>query len=368
MAKVETMTYSKADEVADAKRIVKELLQTAIREKRQLDVTEERKLSYYQKIIKENEKGNDKMEKNLELREFENFLKDETQKTYVENRAGETLLANNGAVVPQYLAQQIVMKLNEQASLFADMMTYQTVNGELSVPRENAGNLSDLVFVGENVKLTPTAIQFDAVKVPTKRVGTAIKLTDQFLLESGVALLPYVTDLLVRRLTKGLDFHAIKGTDAVQGLDTLTVGEHGIAEKKVTAVTANDFIDMVAMMKPAYLAGAKFVMSRRMFANVSKLTDAGGAYILVLNFQQDRPVYRILGVEVQISDAMDDDKVYLVNMQEAYAKVIRNAVRVKRVTDDEENALSATQLFILDMFVGAKCVNGEPVCRMVVQA
>lgn len=400
MAKVESQNFMASPQCA--KNEVKKLLNRIIEEQRDFTNNEKQRFNTYYEFLSQsdkqkfdnliremntsifnieirenknqnqlemrNEKG-DKMKNNNQeyLQEFRSFLQDPTRKNYTEQRAGESLVANNGAVVPQYLVNEVVKILNEQSSLFADMKTYATINGELSVPREKAGNMSDLVFVGENVKLTPTALQFDAVKIQTKRCGTAVKISDQFIQESGVDLVPYVMELLTRRLTKGLDYHAIKGNESIEGLDTLTHETHGVVVKQVPAIKADDFVDMVAGMNPVYLAGAKFVMNRKMFAAVSKLVDGAGAYLLVLNFQQDRPVYKILGVEVQISDAMDDNKVYLVNMQEAYAKVIRNAIRVKRVDGDEENALSAMNLFILDMFVGAKCVCGEAVVRLVVQ-
>lgn len=368
--KVETYTVSKEEEIAECKKIMSNILSYAIEERRSMTELEERKYNQYKNRLteleqNENRKESEKMNKNLT--EFRNFLTDETQKTYVENRAGETLLADNGAVVPQYVAQHLVKVLNEESTLFADMNTFTVVNGELSVPREKVANLSDLVFVGENVKLAPSAVAFDAVKIQTKRCGTAVKVSDQFIQESGVQIESYVLDLLGRRLSKGLDYHAVKGTESIEGLDTLTKETHGVLEATTVAVTSDNILDMVTVMNPYHLQGAKFVMSRPMFQSISKVKDGQGNYLLQVSFRDERPMYRMLGIEVEVTDAMDDDKIYLVNMTNAYAKVIRNAVRVKKVDNDEENALSAMNLFVLDMFVGAKCVDGSAVVRLKVQ-
>ena len=369
LAKVETYTVSKETEIAECKEIMKNLLQGALKEQRSMSDLEQRKYDKYANRLAELETENRKESKsmNKNLTEFRNFLTDETQKTYVENRSGETLLADNGAVVPQYVAQHLVKVLNEESTLFADMNTFTVVNGELSVPREKVANLSDLVFVGENVKLAPSAVAFDAVKIQTKRCGTAVKVSDQFIQESGVQIESYVLDLLGRRLSKGLDYHAVKGTESIEGLDTLTKETHGVLETTVAAVSSDNILDMVTVMNPYHLQGAKFVVSRPMFQSISKVKDGQGNYLLQVSFRDERPMYRMLGIEVEVTDAMDDDKIYLVNMTNAYAKVIRNAVRVKKVDNDEENALSAMNLFVLDMFVGAKCVDGTAISRLKIQ-
>ena len=327
-------------------------------EKRSHDGLFEKKLKQNTKSKTVNLKGNDNM------KEFREFLLDENRKTYVENREGESLVSDNQVVVPNGLAGQVVLKVTEHSNLFADMQLYTCANGELSIPKEKADNLRDIVFVGENVKLTPEKVAFDAVKITTKRCGTAVKISDQFLMESGVNVESYVLDLLSRRLSKGLDYQAVKGTESIEGLDQLTTVTHGIVETTSPVITGDVFVEAVAQMNPTHLAGAKFVMNRKTFADVSKLVDGAGSYLLVLNFQQDQPVYRILGVPVEISDAMENNKIYLVNMNAAYAKVIRNNVRVKRVADDSENALAAMNLFIMDLFVGAKCVDGSAVVRI----
>ena len=370
MAKVvETLTISREEEIADCKKVMKNILNYALQEHRSMTELEERKYNQYKNRLTELENENRKESKQMEngLTEFRNFLIDDTQKTYVENRAGESLLTDNTNTVPQYVAQQMVKALTEESTLFGEMQTFNVVNGELSVPKEKVANLSDLVFVGENVKLAPSAVAFDTVKIVTKRCGTAVKVSDQFMQESGVQIERYVLDLLARRLAKGLDYHTIKGTESIQGLDTLSVESDGIAEQTVAAVTSDSLIDMVVAMNPYHLQNAKFLMSRKTFASVSKLKDGQGAYLLQTEFRDDRPMYRVLGVEVQVSDSMDNDKIYLVNMLNAYAKVVRNQVRVKKVDNDEENALSAMNLFVLDMFVGAKCVDGTAISRLKIQ-
>lgn len=366
---------------------INNIIDTAIAECRNLTAAEEKLVADYQQIInsydaeiKKEQRNHDglfekKLRQNTKsknvtvkgtdnMKEFREFLLDENRKTYVENREGESLVSDNQAIVPHGLAGQVVLKVTEHSNLFADMQLYTCANGELSIPKEKADNLKNIVFVGENVKLTPEKVAFDAVKITTKRCGTAVKISDQFLMESGVNVESYVLDLLSRRLSKGLDYQSVKGTESIEGLDQLTTVTHGIVETTSPVIAGDVFVEAVAQMNPTHLSGAKFVMNRKTFADVSKLVDGAGSYLLVLNFQQDQPVYRILGVPVEISDAMEDNRIYLANMNAAYAKVIRNNVRVKRVADDSENALAAMNLFIMDLFVGAKCVDGSAVVRI----
>lgn len=374
MAKVvETLTMSREEEIADCKKIMSNLLQGAISEHRSMSNLEQRKYDKYANRLAELKQLENENKQNggnkMENTEFKNFLLSDEKRSFVDYATDEearqlNTLADNGNVVTHTVAGEVIKRLNEESSLFAEAKLYVAQNQELNIPKEKAENVSQIVFVGEGVKLTSDKVSFDSVQCKCKRTGTAVKVSNEFLVTNSVNVENYVVDLLVRRLSQGLDYHMIKSeAEPIEGLDSLTVETHGIRE--VEAVLTSDvFVDMVAMMHPSLLNGCKFLMSRKTFANATKLKTSDGQYLVIFNFKKDTPAYEILGCPVEISDAMDDDKVYLVNMNRSYAKVIRQGVQIKRVNADEENVLAGTQMYVLDFQCGAVCVNGDGVVRL----
>ena len=184
----------------DAKASKKALLTQAIQEVRSLDDNQNEELRQLdEKIsdlqnqiqtaeeelrsnsVEENIKseGEGKMNKQeMELRAIENFIKNGV--VAEEIRATNTS-ANNTSIQPAYVQNEIVRRLEEVAPVFAKAQRYQATAGELRVPRENASNLWDYGFVGEDANVTEHAFSFDTCVLKQVRVGACVKVTQQLL-------------------------------------------------------------------------------------------------------------------------------------------------------------------------------------------
>ena len=360
----------------EAKASKKELLTKAVMEVRSLEATEneelrqlDEKISDLQNqiqtaeeelrsnVVEENIKteGEGKMNKQeMEIRAIENFIKNGVVSEEV--RATNTS-ANNTAIQPVYVHNEIVRKLEEVAPVFAKAKQYQATAGELRIPREDASNLWEYGFVGEDADVSEHAFKFDTVSLKQVRVGASVKVTQHLLNDVDVDIVGYVVDMLARRLGATLDHHAIVGTgvqgEDLQGLAGLTKATHGINEVEVSALDSDALMDAIHSMHPALLDGAEFLVSRATYNAIAKLKDASGQYILKLerSVAPEAPQYRAFGFPIHVSDSVEDNRVYFVNINRAFATMVKKGSQLVRISNDTQNALRGTHTFVIDAYV-----------------
>lgn len=360
----------------EAKASKKELLTKAVVEVRSLEASEneelrqlDEKISDLQNqiqtaeeelrsnVVEENIKteGEGKMNKQeMEIRAIENFIKNGVVSEEV--RATNTS-ANNTAIQPVYVHNEIVRKLEEVAPVFAKAKQYQATAGELRIPREDASNLWEYGFVGEDADVSEHAFKFDTVSLKQVRVGASVKVTQHLLNDVDVDIVGYVVDMLARRLGATLDHHAIVGTgvqgEDLQGLAGLTKATHGINEVAVSALDSDALMDAIHSMHPALLDGAEFLVSRATYNAIAKLKDASGQYILKLerSVAPEAPQYRAFGFPIHVSDSVEDNRVYFVNINRAFATMVKKGSQLVRISNDTQNALRGTHTFVIDAYV-----------------
>ena len=313
--------------------------------------------------IKDELKGDkEKMNQETEIRAIEQYLR---------GRDGEELRAvtanksaDAGAIKPDYIQNEIVKRLEEVAPLFAKATRYQTVAGTLAIPQEDAGNLFDYGFVGEDAEVSSKALGFKNVKLTQHRVGACVKLTQHLINDSVIDIVSYTVDLLARRLGATLDKEMVTGDgtgEHFKGLASAT----DVKTVTATALSVDVLLDAIHGLHPSMLAGAEFVMSRNDYNAVSKLKDASGQLVLMptRDVINNQPAYRIFGVPVSVSDACTDGTFHLVNVREAFACMIKQSAQLIRVTADSTNALNGTQLFVMDIYADTVVKNNQVIVK-----
>ena len=320
-----------------------------------------------EKIIEN--KGEIKMDKKeLELRAIENFIKNGVVEEEI--RATNTS-AGNTAIQPTYIDNEIVRRLEEVAPVFAKARMFPSTAGELKIPREDAQNLWEMGFVGEDADVPEKAFKFDTITLKQVRVGACVKVTQQLLNDAEIDIVSYVVDMLARRLGATLDRHAIvgTGTDDLQGLATLTKATHKVEEVSATALNADVLLDAVHAMHPALLSGAEFYMNRKTYNALSKLKDGDGYYILKLekSVAVEEPHYTVFGFRVNVTNDMPDNKVLFVNVGQACATMVKKGSQLVRISNDTQNALRGTHTFVIDAYVDFKLRDPQAVVVVKIQ-
>ena len=320
-----------------------------------------------EKIIEN--KGEIKMDKKeLELRAIENFIKNGVVEEEI--RATNTS-AGNTAIQPTYIDNEIVRRLEEVAPVFAKARMFPSTAGELKIPREDAQNLWEMGFVGEDADVPEKAFKFDTITLKQVRVGACVKVTQQLLNDAEIDIVSYVVDMLARRLGATLDRHAIvgTGTDDLQGLATLTKATHKVEEVSATALNADVLLDAVHAMHPALLSGAEFYMNRKTYNALSKLKDGDGYYILKLekSVAVEEPHYTVFGFRVNVTNDVPDNKVLFVNVAQACATMVKKGAQLVRISNDTQNALRGTHTFVIDAYVDFRLRDPQAVVVVKIQ-
>lgn len=302
-------------------------------------------------------KGENKMTKQeQEIRSIEKFIK--TGVIDEEVRATQTS-ANNTAIQPTYIDNELVRRLEEVAPVFSKARMYQSTAGELKIPREAEANLYECGFVGEDADVPEKAFSFDTISLKSVRVGAYVKVTQQLLNDVELDIVSYVVDMLARRLGATLDHHAITGAgtasshEDLQGLATLTNETDKVNEVKGAALDADVLLDAIHAMHPSLLNGAEFYMNRKTYNAVSKLKDKDGQYVLKLekSVAVEEPHYTVFGFRVNVTNDMPDDKVLFVNVGQACATMVKKGSQLVRISNDTQNALRGTHTFVIDAYV-----------------
>ena len=296
------------------------------------------------------------MDKNIEQRKaLEGFIRTK--------ECRDLNTSNGGAVIPTSISEQIVEKLDETAPLFGRVVKLTPVNGNLEILKEK--EVGQAGFVGESTDLDVSDFEFEKVKLEQRRAGTVIQLTQKLVNDSGVDIVDYANNILVRRLAKTLDRAMILGTVEQEQFEGLcnTPEECEVAPLGLE-VTIDDYMNTLNAMHPTLQGDAVWVMSRTEFNRISLKKDNLGNYYLTRDIIDGKPQYRLFGCEVCVSDDMaevEDVHAYLANFKEAFGGIIKKDMELKHINADTKNALRGSVTMILDVYADVKIKNEQAI-------
>lgn len=296
------------------------------------------------------------MDKNMEQRKaLEGFIRTK--------ECRDLNTSNAGAVIPNSISEEIVEKLDETAPLFGRVRKLTPQSGKIEILKEK--EIGQAGFFGEGEDLDISDFEFEKVKLEQRRAGTVIKMSQKLVNDSGIDIVDYANNLLVRRLAKTLDKAMILGTvekEEFEGLVNAPVecevaplgGEVGI----------DDYMNCLNAMHPTLQDKAIWVVSRTEFNKLSLLKDAIGNYYLTRDIIDGKPQYRLFGCEVCVSDDMaevENVQAYLVNVEEAFGGIIKKDMELKHINADTQNALRGSVTMLLDIYADVKIKNEQAI-------
>lgn len=296
------------------------------------------------------------MDKNMEQRKaLEGFIRTK--------ECRDLNTSNGGAVIPTSISEQIVEKLDETAPLFGRVIKLTPVNGNLEILKEK--EVGQAGFFGEGEDLDISDFEFEKVKLEQRRAGTVVQLTQKLVNDSGIDIVDYANNILVRRLAKTLDKAMILGTverEEFEGL--VNAPEECEVQPLDGEVAIDDYMNCLNAMHPLLQEKAIWVMSRAEFNKLALMKDKLGNYYLTRDIVDGKPQYRLFGCEVCVSDDMTEVEgvqAYLVNVEEAFGGIIKKDMELKHINADTKNALRGSVTMILDVYADVKIKNEEAI-------
>lgn len=237
-----------------------------------------------------------------EQRAFANFIRG----IKTEKRANNLDLGNNGAIVPQTIANKIIEKVKEICPIYSLSEIYN-VKGDLVIPYygENAGEDITCAYATEFTDLTSTAGKFTSINLSSYLAGTLTKISKSLINKSDFDLTNFVINKISGAIAEFIEKELLNGTgtNACQGILT---GVTNIVESSAGGkITADDLIDLQESVIDNYQKNAVFIMNRSTRKAIRKLKDGDGNYLLNRDFNAAWG-YTLLGKPVYTSDNMPE--------------------------------------------------------------
>ena len=243
-----------------------------------------------------------------EVKAFENYVRGFT----VHERAGELTKANNGAVIPTTIVNRIIKKVYDISPILEKSSKYN-VKGKLDLPYYPA-NSSTNITVGYKAEFTPIASStgnFSSIELEGFLAGALTKISRSLINNAQFDIVGFIVDEMAYQISRFIEGELLNGTDDyVEGLSGL---ENTMKSAETTGFSADDLIDLQALVKDVYQKDAIFIMSVNTRTALRKLKDDMGRYLL----QDDISLpfgKSLLGKPVYVSDNMADGKIYYGDM------------------------------------------------------
>ena len=235
----------------------------------------------------------------VEERAFENYIRG-----VVEERAETNLTkGDNGAVIPQTIANKIIKRVHEISPLYS-LATKYNVKGTLEIPYYPAdSNDIAMAYASEFVELESHSGKFGAIELSGFLAGALTKVSKSLINNSQFNIVAFVVNEMAETISRWLEGELLHGTEGkVDGMIK------GITQKvdtaAATAITADELIDLQDAIPDAYQGQACWIMNRATRTAIRKLKDNEGRYIL----NQDATTkwgYVLFGKPVLVSENME---------------------------------------------------------------
>lgn len=248
------------------------------------------------------EKQSDRAE--IEKRAFADYIKGKI----TEMRAGEQNIdiGNNGAVIPQSIANKIIDEVKDICPILAGADIYYS-KGTLKIPKWTKANSTHDITTGyasEFTELTADSGKFVSVDLNGFLCGSLVLVGKSVINNSAVNL----TDFVIRKVSEKISQFIEKelltgtGTNSAQGaLNTSNI----VTGASSTAITFDELIDLQSAVKQVYQKNACWTMNPKTFNAIKKLKDTTGRVLIEPDASKPFP-YILLGKPVYVSDNMPE--------------------------------------------------------------
>lgn len=260
-----------------------------------------------------------------ETRAFEQYLRGEA----VETRADANLTkGENGAVIPQTIANKIIEKVKELSHIYS-MATVYHIGGDLLFPvwgdDDNGENIS-CAYAEEFVDLESKSGKFTSVKLSGFLAGALTKISKSLINNSQFDIVSFVIRKVAEAISEFIERELIRGTEGK--MSGILDAEVGVTTASSTAITADELIDLTMSMPEIYAKNGTFIMHKTTLAALRKLKNKNDDYLLTRDITNPFG-WTILGRPVHITETMPqigagETPIVFGDMSGLYVKVTEN--------------------------------------------
>lgn len=237
--------------------------------------------------------------KETEERAFADFIRGRV----TEMRADEqnVTMSNNGAIIPESIANRIIDTVTELCPILAGAEMYH-VKGTLKIPKWTKVNGHDITvgFAEEFQELTADSGKFASVDLSGYLAGALTLIGRSVENNSSVNLVNFVVKKMSEKIAEFLENALLNGSTNTQGALSTS---NTVTATNADSLSFSDLVKLQSAVKQPFQKNACWTMNPETFTSVKLLTDANGRPLLEPDATKAFP-YTLLGKPVHISDNM----------------------------------------------------------------
>ena len=281
-----------------------------------------------------------------------------------EHRAENLTKTDNGALIPQTIANKIIKKVYDISPILEKTTKYN-VKGELKIPKykADADNIV-MAYNDEFTELESKAGKFTTISLTGYLSGVLSLLSNSLINNSQFDIVSFVIDQMAYNVSRFIEKELLIGTDQkIEGLKGVTLAT---TAAKATVIKADELIDLQDSIKDAFQQNAMWIMNSKTRTAIRKLKDNNGRYLL----QDDvnSPFGKtLLGKPIYCSDNMPElaasaTTIYYGDMSGLAVKIVEaleiNVLREKFATQHATGIVGWMEM-------DAKVENEQKIAKMV---
>lgn len=258
------------------------------------------------------EKEEKRSTEELEARAFETYLR--------EQRTGEMAKGDNGAVIPQTIANRIIDTVKQVAPIYA-LTTKFNVKGKLQFPVAKGSITTG--YQTEFTDIASSAVSFENVELDGFLIGALSKVSVSLINNAQFDIVGYVVNKIAQSIAEFLEKELIKGSTNIKGITDKSYEGKGV--QKVTTfkegvISTDDLIETQGEVKMNRQDGCQWLMNQGTLNEVRKLKDNNGQYVLNPDLRTGFG-FMLLGKPVMISDEMPNDTIVYGDWSAMYVNI-----------------------------------------------
>lgn len=258
------------------------------------------------------EKEEKRSTEELEARAFENFIR--------EQRTGEMAKGDNGAVIPQTIANKIIDTVKQVAPIYA-LTTKFNVKGKLQFPVAKGSITTG--YQEEFKAITSSNVGFTNVELDGYLIGALSKVSVSLINNAQFDIVSYVVNKIAQSIAEFLEKELIVGATNIKGITDKSYEGKGV--QKVTTfkegvISTDDLIETQGEVKMNVQDGCQWLMNQSTLNEVRKLKDNNGQYVLNPDLRTGFG-FELLGKHVMISDEMPADTIIYGDWSAMYVNI-----------------------------------------------
>lgn len=275
-----------------------------------------------------------------------------------EMRAMLTTTGQNQATIPLTIAEGILKKLEEQCPILSEGRRYSS-KGTLRLLSETTyGNGA---ITEENAEFHYDDPELAFIELSSHKISTSVKASFELLANSSVDMDMYLTDVIVRRMSRELNKFFLVGTGVKQPQGLIQAKQKVVAPAELTY---DVFVEMGTTLHPDFMDNAKYIMNRKTFTKCALLTDGNGHKYVQGGVVNGKFQYTLAGTPIIIDNNMPDYEtgnkaIILANIADCYSINVLQDIVLKKL--DQVEFLNGVEVFASYMMADGKITNEDAI-------